>query len=285
MLSSWPLTTPPQPKLDGPHERLECSSASVELGLAGKVVLVTGGSDGLGAALVRALCAEGAKVAFCARDEKRNDELVAEVKGAGGDVIGVPADVRREADLERFVSQALDRWGRIDALVNNAGASAAVRFDDQTEEIWDDDLDLKVRSAIRLVRLALPHLRAAGGGSIVNVLAIAARTPGAGSTPTSVSRAAGLALTKALSRELGPEQIRVNAVLIGSVRSGQGRRAAERHGISVEEHYARAASGIPIGRVGLASEFADLALFLLSDRSAFITGVGINFDGGQSPVA
>jgi NAD(P)-dependent dehydrogenase (short-subunit alcohol dehydrogenase family) len=95
-----------------------------------------------------------------------------------------------------------------------------------------------------------------------------------------------LALTKALSRELGPDQIRVNAILIGIVRSGQGRRAAEARGISVDEHYDRIAStaNIPVGRVGLASEFADLALFLLSDRSAFITGVGINFDGGQSPV-
>ena len=234
----------------------------MELGLAGKVVLVTGGSDGLGAALVRALTAEGAKVAFCARTETRIAELAAEMTAAGGDVVGVRVDVRQERDLEQFVAATVARWGRIDAVVNNAGASSAVRFDDQTESIWDDDLDLKVRSAIRLIRLALPHLRAAGGGSIVNVLAIAAKAPAAGSTPTSVSRAAGLALTKALSRELGPDQIRVNAVLIGIVRSGQGRRAAAARGISVDEHYDRIAStsNIPVGRVGLASEFADLAL-------------------------
>jgi NAD(P)-dependent dehydrogenase (short-subunit alcohol dehydrogenase family) len=258
----------------------------VELGLAGKVVLVTGGSDGLGAALVRALSAEGAKIAFCARTGSSVDALAAELVAAGGDVIGVSADVRHEADLERFAAAAIGRWGRIDALVNNAGTSAAGPFDEQTESIWDDDLDLKLRSAIRLIRLVLPHLRAAGGGSIINVLATAAKTPAAGSTPTSVSRAAGLALTKALSRELGPDQIRVNAILIGVVRSGQGRRAAEARGISVDEVYSQiaATTNIPIGRVGLASEFADLALFLLSERSAFISGVGINFDGGQSPV-
>jgi NAD(P)-dependent dehydrogenase (short-subunit alcohol dehydrogenase family) len=249
-------------------------------------VLVTGGSDGLGAALVRALSAEGAKVAFCARTEAQIDALTAELVAAGGDVIGVRANVRDEADLERFVGEAVARWGRVDALVNNAGASAAARFDEQTESIWDDDLDLKLRSAIRLIRLTLPHLRAAGSGSIVNVLAIAAKAPGAGSTPSSVSRAAGLALTKALSRELGPDRIRVNAVLIGIVRSGQGRRAAAGQGISVDEYYDRVAAtaDIPIGRVGLAPEFADLALFLLSERSSYITGVGINFDGGQSPV-
>jgi NAD(P)-dependent dehydrogenase (short-subunit alcohol dehydrogenase family) len=258
----------------------------VELGLAGKVVLVTGGSDGLGAALVRALSGDHAKVAFCARAEGPIDELAAELVAAGGDVIGIRADVRHEPDLERLVAAALTRWGRIDALVNNAGASAAAPFAEQLESIWDDDLDLKVRSAIRLIRMALPYLRTAGGGSIVNVLAIAAKAPPAGSTPSSVSRAAGLALTKALSRELGPDQIRVNAILIGAVRSGQGRRAAAARGISVDEHYdgVVAASDIPIGRVGLASEFADLARFLLSERSAFITGVGINFDGGQSPV-
>jgi NAD(P)-dependent dehydrogenase (short-subunit alcohol dehydrogenase family) len=259
----------------------------MELGLTGKVVLVTGGSDGLGAELVRALAADGAKVAFCARTADRVEALAAEVTAAGGDVIGVPADVRQEADLERFVAAAVNRWGRIDGLVNNAGASSAVPFDAQTDSIWDDDLDLKLRSAIRLIRLALPQLRAAGGASIVNVLAIAGKAPAAGSTPTSVSRAAGLALTKALSRELGPDQIRVNAVLIGIVRSGQGRRAAAAHGITVQEHYDTigATANIPLGRVGLPSEFADLALFLLSERSSFITGVGINFDGGQSPVS
>ncbi len=259
----------------------------MELGLAGKVVLITGGSDGLGAALVRTLGAEGAKVAFCGRNVERIDALVAEVTAAGGDVLGMRADVRDQADLQAFVTAATDRWGRIDALVNNAGVSSAVRFDEQTESIWDEDLDLKLRAAIRLIRLVLPHLRAVGGGSIINVLAIVGRTPTAGSTPTSVSRAAGLALTKALSKELGPEQIRVNAILIGLVQSGQWDRRAAAEGIGIEELYARmgANSNIPLGRVGRAGEFADLASFLLSERSAFITGAAINFDGGQSPVA
>jgi NAD(P)-dependent dehydrogenase (short-subunit alcohol dehydrogenase family) len=258
----------------------------VDFALTGKVVLVTGGSDGLGAALVRTLCAEGARVAFCARNQDRIAAVTDGVTAAGGDVLGVRADVADASELENFVSAAHDRWGRVDGLVNNAGTSSAMPFGQQTESTWDDDLDLKLRAAIRAIRLVLPYLRSAGGGSIVNVLAIAARAPGAGSTPTSVSRAAGLALTKALSKEFGPDLIRVNAILVGMVQSGQWARREAARGITADELYAEAAASgqVPLGRVGLAAEFADLAAFLLSERSAYITGAAINFDGGSSPV-
>ena len=259
----------------------------MDFGLTGKVVLVTGGSDGLGEALVRTLGAEHARVAFCARNEDRIRAVADEVTAAGGDVLGVRADVTSGPELEGFVAAAHERWGRIDGLVNNAGASSAIPFDQQTESAWDDDLDLKLRAAIRLIRLALPYLRSADGGSIINVLNTGSRAPAAGSTPTSVSRAAGLALTKALSKEFGPDQIRVNAILVGTVESGQWVRRAAARGITADELYAEvAATGqIPLGRVGLAAEFADLAAFLLSERSAYITGAAINFDGGSSPVA
>ncbi len=259
----------------------------VDFALAGKVVLVTGGSDGLGAALVRTLAAEGAHVAFCGRNQDRITAVADAVTGAGGDVLGVRADVTDGSELQNFVSAAHDRWGRVDGLVNNAGTSSAIPFDQQTDSDWDEDLDLKVRAAIRAIRLVLPFMRSAGGGSIVNVLAIAARAPAAGSTPTSVSRAAGLALTKALSKEFGPELVRVNAILVGMVQSGQWDKRAAARGIPVDELYAEMAVArqIPLGRVGLAAEFADLAAFLLSERSAYITGAAINFDGGASPVA
>jgi NAD(P)-dependent dehydrogenase (short-subunit alcohol dehydrogenase family) len=258
----------------------------MDLELNDKVVLVTGGSDGLGAALVRRLATEGARVALCGRDPERVGSVVKELGEGGADVLGVPADVTRQEDLERFLSAAEGRWGRIDAIVNNAGRSAPGPFEAHDDAAWEEDLQLKLHAAVRLTRLALPHLRAVGGGSIVNTLAVAAKTPGPGSMPSSVSRAAGLALTKALSKELGPDDIRVNAVLIGLVESGQWVRQAAERGVLVEEFYENLAAGsdIPLGRVGKAEEFADLVAFLLSPRAAYITGTGINFDGGLSPV-
>ena len=258
----------------------------MNLELDGKVVLVTGGSDGLGAALCQRLVAEGARVAFCARNEERLRAAEQRLREAGGQALAIAADVTRGSDVDRFVTSAYDRFGRIDALVNNAGTSAARPFESLTDEELEADLQLKLFAAVRASRLVLPHLRAAGGGAILSVLAIAAKAPGARSTPTSLSRAAGLALTKALSKEVGADRIRVNAVLIGNVQSGQWARRASARGVSVEDLYEQMAreSGVPLGRVGRAEEFADLAAFLVSPRASYISGAAINFDGGLSAV-
>ena len=162
-----------------------------------------------------------------------------------------------------------------------AKGKQALTSESLTEE-WYADFDLKVHAAVRLIRLALPGLRAAGGGSIVNVLNTGAKTPPARSLPTTASRAAGLAITKALSKELGPEQIRVNAIMIGLIESGQWRRLAISRGVSLDELYREMSAATPLGRVGTGAEFADLASFLLSARAAFITGTAINLDGGSA---
>ena len=223
----------------------------MELHLQGKVVLVAGGSDGLGRALCHGLISEGARVGLCARDEGRLHATANTLREAGGDVLGVTADVTRPDDLARFVDACVGHWGRIDGVVNNAGRSAAKMVVDTVDTEWDDDLQLKLYAAVRLARLALPFLQEEGG-AIVNTLAISAKAPGAGSTPTSVSRAAGLALTKALSKEVGASGVRVNAVLIGLVESGQWERLADTSGQAVGVLYERMGkeSGIPLGRVG-----------------------------------
>ncbi len=257
----------------------------MDLGLEGKVVLVTGGSDGLGRALCRRLVAEDAKVALCARDPERLTATADGLRAEGGEVLEVVADVTEPDDLSRFVDAAVERWGRIDGVVSNAGRSAAKPVADSLDADWDEDLHLKLYAAVRLVRFALPQLRV-NGGSVVSTLAISAKAPGPGTTPTSVSRAAGLALTKALSKELGPDGIRVNAVLIGLVESGQWDRQAAEQGLAVRELYERlaAGSGIPLGRVGRAEEFGDLVTYLLSPRASYVTGTAVNLDGGLSPV-
>jgi len=258
----------------------------MDLHLDGRVVLVTGGTDGLGAALADRLVEEGARVAVCGRDSARLAATEQRLRAAGGDALAVSADVTSPADLERFVGAAVTRWGRLDGLVNNAGRSAAGRVDQVPDEDWIADLDLKVLAAVRCTRLAVPHLIAAGGGAIVNVLNLGAKAAGAGSLPTAASRAAGLAITKAASKDLGEHGIRVNAVLIGLVASGQWRRRAEAAGQPEEELYRQMAGNreIPLGRVGRAGEFADLTAYLLSDRSSYVTGSAVNLDGGSSPV-
>lgn len=260
-------------------------NGSMDLHLNGKVVLITGGTDGLGAALAERLVEEGARVAVCGRDPQRLAATEQRLRDAGGDALAVQADVTRLPDLERFVHAAVDRWGRLDGLVNNAGKSAAGRIDQVSDEDWIADLDLKVLAAVRCTRLAVPHLVAAGGGAIVNVLNVGAKAAGAGSLPTTASRAAGLAITKAASKDLGAHGIRVNAVLIGLVASGQWRRRADAAGQSEDELYRQMAqhTSIPLGRIGRSEEFADLAAYLLSDRSSYVTGSAINLDGGTSP--
>jgi NAD(P)-dependent dehydrogenase (short-subunit alcohol dehydrogenase family) len=271
---------------NGTRTRPLHQNGPVDLHLDGKVVLITGGTDGLGAALADRLVTEGARVAVCGRDPDRLAATERRLQGARGEALAVQADVTKLPDLERFVDMAVDRWSRIDGLVNNAGKSAAGRIDQVPDEDWAEDLNLKVLGAVRCTRLAVPHLAAAGGGAIVNVLAVAGKAPGAGSLPTAASRAAGLAITKAASKDLGRNGIRVNAVLIGLVESGQWRRRAQAAGQSEQELYRELAqrADIPLGRVGRSEEFADLVAYLLSDRSSYVTGSAINLDGGMSPV-
>jgi NAD(P)-dependent dehydrogenase (short-subunit alcohol dehydrogenase family) len=256
----------------------------MDLQLKNTVVLVTGGSDGLGAAACVRLAQEGARVAFCGRSAEKLERTRAAVRATGGEGLAVQADVTRPEDCERFLAESVRAYGRIDALINNAGTAAARPFEAVDDAAWAADLDLKLMAQVRLIRGALPHLRAAGGGSILNVLALAAKAPGARSAPSSVSRAAGMALTKALSKELGPDGIRVNAVLIGLVESGQWERRAAGAGQSAEALYGQLArdNAIPLGRVGRSEEFADLAAFLVSPRAGYLSGTAINLDGGLS---
>ncbi len=197
-------------------------------------------------------------------------------------------DVSKAAPIADTFKKVVADFGKVDIVVNNAGISHAKAFDTVTDEDWQGDLDLKLFAAIRLCRLAFPGMRERKWGRVVNVLNIGAKAPGANSTPTSVSRAAGLALTKAMSQENAPHGILVNAMLVGLIESDQWARrhkTAAGEGKTYEEFLAGMAKGrIPLGRMGKAEEFARMACFLCSDAGSFITGVAINVDGGASPV-
>ncbi|HEY7890914.1 MAG TPA: SDR family oxidoreductase [Solirubrobacteraceae bacterium] len=258
----------------------------MQLELEGKAFLITGGSAGLGRALARTLVGEGASVALLARGAERLAATAEELREAGGDVLELSGDVTRLEDLERFVELARERFARIDGVVNNAGTLAAGSFAEHDDSVWEADLSLKLMGAVRLTRVALPALRESKG-VVLNTLSITGKAPEAYTTPTSVSRAAGLALTKALSRELAPEGIRVNAVLIGVIESAQLEHRASLAGVQPAEYYKRMVSDarIPLGRVGHPHEYGDLAAFLLSPRASYLTGAAINLDGGLCPLA
>ena len=254
----------------------------MDLELAGKAFIITGGTEGLGLALAEALIREGARVAVCGR----RAEKVASAQAMLGDAgVAVQADVTIASELDAFYDRALQTFGRIDGVVNNAGRSAATPLANSTDDEWREDFELKVMSAVHLTRRAIPQL-IEHRGAVLNILAIKGKSPDAGSTPTAASRAAGLALTKALAGELAPQGVRVNAILIGLIKSGQWTRRADAMSMNHDDLYDAIVENqkIPLGRMGEATEFADLATYLLSSRASYLTGVGINLDGGLSPL-
>jgi len=259
----------------------------MDLGLTGKVAAITGGSEGIGKASALVLAGEGAKVAICAR---RLDVLEAAAeqvrKETGREVLALTADVTAPADMERFLESTVRAYGGLDILVNNAGRAAGNPFESVTDLAWQDDLELKVFAAIRTSRVAIPVMRARGGGRIINVTQIAGKTPAAESVPSSVSRAAGIALTKAMSKELAKDNILVNTVVVSLIKSGQiSRNALRRYpNLSLDEAYAEMGKNIPLGRIGEAEEVANVVAFLASGRASFVTGTAINVDGGVCAV-
>ena len=253
----------------------------LDLGLTGKVAIVTGGSEGLGRATAMRFAREGCHVVICAR---RKDvlERAAEAirKQTGVQVLAQVADVTRLADVEAVVDATLAAHGGVDILVNNAGTSSAGAFEKVDDATWAADIEVKLMAAVRFCRLVIPHMRKRGGGRIVNVTTVGGKVPAARALPTSVTRAAGINLTKSLANEYAPEHILVNTVCLGLVKSAQWERRAK--GGDMESYYREAAKRVPVGRVGEAEEFADLVAFLCSARAGYITGTAVNFDGGMS---
>src|SRR5436190_4639338 len=257
----------------------------MEIVLNGRTAIVTGGSKGIGFAVAARFAQSGAAVAIIARGREALDEAVIAIgKSAKARVIGVAGDVAVPADLERAYQETMRALGKVDILVNNAGTSRTGAFEDITDEIWREDFDQKLFAAIRLTRLVWPQMKERRWGRVINVLNIGAKAPRAGSGPTTISRAAGMALTKLLSIEGAPHNILVNAMLVGFIEADQHVQRAAKEGIPLADYIARRAKDIPLRRIGKAEEFANLACFLASDQASYIAGTAINVDGGHSPV-
>ena len=256
----------------------------MDLGLKDKVALVTGGSQGIGKGVALKLAEEGAIVVIAARGQALLDEVATQIRHQGGQAVAIAADVSKAEDCQGLIQQIQEKFGRLDILVNNAGTSATGEFEAVTDQAWHDDFDLKLFAAIRLSRMAIPLMKTHKWGRIINMTNIGAKEPRAKSAPTTVTRAAGMALTKILSKEFAADNILVNTVCIGWIRAAQHERKAAKAGIPVEKMYEDMGKDIPLGRVGQAEEVANVVAFLASEAASYVTGSSINLDGGKCDV-
>ena len=261
----------------------------MDIRLDGRAALITGGSEGLGKGMAIKFAGSGADVAILARRQDVLDAAVAEIDAAGpGKVAAISCDLLDDGATADAFATAEGALGKIDIVVNNAGTSRAGPYLTITDEEWHDDFELKLFAAVRLCRLAIPAMQSRKWGRIINVLNIGGKAPGANGAPTAVARAAGLALTKVLAGTGAPDNILVNALLVGFIKSGQWERLYEEQ--QPNKPYDEFlqdmvdARQIPMGRIGETEEFANIACFLASDEGGYITGTAINVDGGRSPV-
>jgi 3-oxoacyl-[acyl-carrier protein] reductase len=256
----------------------------VELGIEGRRAIVTGGSKGLGLAIAEELAREGANVAICARNEEEVLAAGERLRERAAVVHAEAADVTDPEQVRHFVTRSAEALGGIDFLVNNAGRAHPGTFETLTDSDWKADLDVKLFSLIRCCREVLPHLRAAGGGRIVNIGAVYGRYPDPAFFATSVDRAAGNAFTKTFALEVAKDNVLVNGVNIGFVVTPQWDAIHQRRAPDVprEEFFERlAAQEVPLARFGTPEEVSGIVAFLLSDRASYITGASVDVAGGM----
>jgi 3-oxoacyl-[acyl-carrier protein] reductase len=259
----------------------------MDLGLKGKVALVTAASKGIGRGIAEELAKEGADVAICARGKAALDEAVAALQAHGNKALGIAADVAASEGVDEVVRSTLDGLGRIDVLVNNAGDAWFGRGVDTTDEEWASCMDINLYSAVRFTRAVVPHMRRQGGGRIINISTVGAHSPNLGVVDYNAAKAAMLTFSKTMASELAADNILVNSVCPALIQTPLWDRLADavvgQRGATREEVFANlAAQFVPLGRFGTTAEVGALVAFLASERASFITGVAYDVDGGAT---
>ncbi|GAA3680514.1 SDR family oxidoreductase [Nonomuraea antimicrobica] len=251
----------------------------MDLGISGKVALVTGGSAGLGLAAARSLAREGCDVCVCARDPERLADAVVELQEFGKVVHAVLADVEDPDSARRVVEETREVLGPVDILVANAGGPPPGRFDEVGLDDWDVALQRNLLATVRLAHAVLPGMRSRGWGRIVTITSRSAREALDGLVLSNATRSAVAGLVRTLAREVGRDGVRVNNVLPGPIETDRLRDLS-----GGEEAMRRRGDGVPVGRIGRPEEVGDVVAFLASERASYVNGVSLLVDGGESRV-
>lgn len=259
----------------------------MEFGLRDKSVLVTASSTGLGKATAMEFAREGANVMLFSRSEEKLEAAKSDIKSrTGKEPAYTVGDVTNPRDLRQVVSNTVERFGRIYALVNNAGGPPAGTFDDFADEDWQKACELNLLSFIRTIREVLPHMRRLGAGRIVNYTSSSVKQAIDNLILSNTFRMGVVGLTKSLSRELGKDNILINVMGPGRISTDRMKQIdeamAHRAGVGIEQVYQEAIKTIPLGRYGTPEEYARLTVFLCSEANSYITGQAFLVDGGMT---